>query len=198
MANALFVGSSPIEENSFIPTRKTSRANSTANNRRASQAESTAYSYVSPIVHAPFIAEAIAEARLSLAEGGIPIGCVLVRQGQVVARGHNRRIQRNSVILHAEIDCLEAAGRQTPAFYRECTLYTTLSPNAMSAGAIRFHGIPRVVIGNGKTYQGEGEALRANHVHVETLDSHECEELLVNYVRDNQALWEENIGIGPQ
>jgi cytosine/creatinine deaminase len=194
MANALFVGSSPIEENSVIPTRKTSRANSTTTYRRTSRGESTSFSHVAPIAHAPFIAEALAEAQLSLAEGGIPIGCVLVRQGQVVARGHNRRIQRNSVISHAEIDCLEAAGRQTPSFYRECTLYTTV----MSVGAIRFHGIPRIVIGNNKTYQGDEETLRTSHVQVDVLDSHECEDLLVNYVRDNKALWDENIGRSAQ
>lgn len=198
MANAIFVGASPIEENSFIATRKTSRANSNAAYRRTSQTESISLSHVAPIVHAPFIGEALVEARLSLAEGGIPTGCVLVRHGQVVARGHNRRIQRNSVVLHAEIDCLEAAGRQTPSFYRECTLYTTVAPNAMSAGAIRFHGIPRVVVGNNKTYHGDEETLRASHIQVDVLDSHECEELLVNYLKNNKALWEENIGHSEQ
>jgi cytosine deaminase len=195
MANALFVGSSPIEENSIVPTRKTSRANSTAIYRRTSTEGTVSLSHVSPVVHAPFIAEAIAEARAGLAEGGIPIGCVLVRDGQVIARGHNRRIQRNSVILHAEMDCLESGGRQTAAFYKECTLYTTLSPCAMCSGAIRLYGIPRVVIGENKTFRGDETLLQTNNVQIDVLDSRECQELLANYIKDNHSIWYEDIGL---
>ena len=193
MANALFAGSSPVEEHSIVPTRKTSRANSASFFRRATREGSTSFSYVPATAHLPFLTEAIAEARAGLAEGGIPIGCVLVRNGEIVGRGHNRRIQRNSVILHAEMDCLEAAGRQTPAFYRECTIYTTLSPCAMCSGAIRLYGIPRVVIGENKTFRGDESSLLASHIHIDVLDSTECQELLGNYIKENQAIWYEDI-----
>ena len=194
MANALFAGSSPVEESSIIPTRKSSRANSTSFFRRASREGSLTASYIPPTAHLPFLAEAIAEARAGLAEGGIPIGCVLVRNGEVIARGHNRRIQRNSTIFHAEMDCLEAAGRQTAAFYRECTIYTTLSPCAMCSGAIRLYGIPRVVIGENKTFRGDENLLHASHIHIDVLDSKECQELLGNFIKENPALWHEDIG----
>ncbi|CAF0754283.1 unnamed protein product [Adineta steineri] len=188
MANALFAGSSPLEESSIIPTRKTSRANSTLASRHLST------SHVSPVVHAPFMTEALAEARAGLNEGGIPIGCVLVRNGEIIARGHNRRIQRSSVILHAEMDCLESAGRQTAAFYKECTIYTTLSPCAMCSGAIRLYGIPRVVIGENKTFVGDETLLQANHVHIDVLDSKECYDLLQDYITKNHSTWYEDIG----
>jgi cytosine deaminase len=155
---------------------------------------STTHFHVSPLVHAPFLNEAIAEARAGLAEGGIPIGSVLVRNNQIIGRGHNRRIQRSSVILHAEMDCLEVAGRQTAAFYKECTIYTTLSPCSMCSGAIRLYGIPRVVIGENKTFRGDEDLLRANNVHLEVLDSKECEELLGNYIKENHSTWYEDIG----
>lgn len=193
MANALFAGSSPVEEHSIVPTRKSSRASSMSIFRRGSREGSTSFSYVPATAHLPFLAEAIAEARTGLSEGGIPIGCVLVRNGEIVARGHNRRIQRNSVILHAEMDCLEAGGRQTPAFYRECTIYTTLSPCAMCSGAIRLYGIPRVVIGENKNFRGDESLLHANHIHIDVLDSKECQELLANYIKENQATWYEDI-----
>jgi len=179
MANALFGGSSFIEEHSIVPTRE----------------GTIALSHISPAVHAPFMKEALAEARAGLAEGGIPIGCVLVRNGQVIARGHNRRIQRNSVILHAEMDCLESGGRQTAAFYKECTLYTTLSPCAMCSGTIRLYGIPRVVIGENKTFRGDEGILRANNIHIDILDSEECQELLENYIKQNHSIWYEDIGM---
>ncbi|CAF0860050.1 unnamed protein product [Adineta steineri] len=127
-------------------------------------------------------------------EGGIPIGCVLVRNGEIIARGHNRRIQRSSVILHAEMDCLESAGRQTAAFYKECTIYTTLSPCAMCSGAIRLYGIPRVVIGENKTFVGDETLLQANHVHIDVLDSKECYDLLQDYINKNHSTWYEDIG----
>lgn len=140
------------------------------------------------------MAEALAEARSGLAEGGVPIGCVLVRDGQVIGRGHNRRIQRNSVILHAEMDCLEAVGRQTAAFYKECTIYTTLSPCAMCSGAIRLYGIPRVVIGENKNFCGDETLLQAHNVQIDVLNSKECEELLATYITENTAIWYEDIG----
>jgi cytosine deaminase len=190
MANALFAGSSPIDEYSIVPTRKTSRANSTPSYRRPSREGTLS----SSLVHAPFMNEALAEARAGLAEGGIPIGCVLVRNGQVIARGHNRRIQRNSVILHAEMDCLESGGRQTAAFYKECTIYTTLSPCAMCSGAIRLYGIPRVVIGENKTFRGDEDLLRKNNIQIDVLDSKECQEILENYIKENHSTWYEDIG----
>lgn len=140
------------------------------------------------------MAEALAEARIGLAEGGVPIGCVLARGGQVIARGHNRRIQRNSVILHAEMDCLEAAGRQTAAFYKECTIYTTLSPCAMCSGAIRLYGIPRVVIGENKNFCGDETLLQAHNVQIDVLNSMECQELLATYITKNPSTWYEDIG----
>lgn len=194
MANALFSGSAFVDEHSIVPTRKTSRANSLAFYRRPSRERTISLSHVSPMVHAPFIAEALAEAHAGLAEGGIPIGSVLVRNGQVIARGHNRRIQRSSVILHAEMDCLEACGRQTAAFYKECTIYTTLSPCAMCSGAIRLYGIPRVVIGENKTFRGDEGLLRNSNISVDVLDSKDCQEILENYIKNNPTIWYEDIG----
>lgn len=141
-----------------------------------------------------FMAEAIREARDGLAEGGVPIGCVIVRNGQVVGRGHNRRIQRDSVILHAEMDCMENAGRQTPSFYNECTMYTTLSPCAMCSGAIRLYGIPRVVIGENRNFCGDEILLRENNVQVDVLHSIECQDLLADYIEKNRSTWYEDIG----
>lgn len=141
-----------------------------------------------------FMAEAIREARNGLAEGGIPIGCVIVRNGQVVARGHNRRIQRDSVILHAEMDCIENAGRQIPSFYGECTIYTTLSPCVMCSGAIRLYGISRVVIGENRNFCGDDILLAENNVKVDVLDSIECRELLADYIAKNRSTWYEDIG----
>ena len=150
------------------------------------------------LVNAPgdhlFMAEAIAEARSGLAEGGIPIGSVLVRHGKVVARGHNRRVQRQSAILHAEMDCLESIGRQPASFYRECVIYTTLSPCSMCSGCIRLYGIPRVVIGENKTFLGDEEILKASHIQVDVLDSQECRALMANFIQQFPALWHEDIG----
>ncbi|KAG4073228.1 hypothetical protein HA402_008574 [Bradysia odoriphaga] len=141
-----------------------------------------------------FMAEAIREARDGLAEGGVPIGCVIVRNGQVVARGHNRRIQRDSVILHAEMDCIENAGRQIPSFYKECTIYTTLSPCAMCSGAIRLYGISRVVIGENQNFRGDETLLKENGVQVVVLNSIECKDLLSDYIEKNRSTWYEDIG----
>ena len=141
-----------------------------------------------------FMAEAISEARIGLAEGGIPIGAVLVRNGQVVARGHNRRVQRKSAILHGEMDCLESIGRQPATFYRECTIYTTLSPCSMCSGCIRLYGIPRVVIGENKTFLGDEEILNANNIQVTVLDSAACVEIMSEFIAQHPTLWHEDIG----
>lgn len=142
----------------------------------------------------PFLRIAIEEARQGLAEGGIPIGSAVVHQGTVLGRGHNRRVQQGSVVLHAEMDALERAGRQPAAVYRECTLYTTLSPCAMCSGAILLYGIPRVFIGENRTFLGEEELLRSRGVDVQVLDDAECKEMMERFIRENPGLWNEDIG----
>jgi len=137
---------------------------------------------------------ALDEARLGLQEGGIPIGSVLVYQNRMLGRGHNRRQQAGSVVLHAEMDALERAGRQPAAVYRECTLYTTLSPCAMCSGARLLYGIPKVVIGENRTFMGEEELLRSRGVIIEVLQDPACERLLADFIRDHPALWNEDIG----
>jgi creatinine deaminase len=137
---------------------------------------------------------ALEEAREGLREGGIPIGSVLVHGDRPLGRGHNRRVQAGSVVLHAEMDALERAGRQPAAVYRECTLYTTLSPCAMCTGAILLYGIPRVVIGENRTFMGEEELLRSRGVAVEVLGDAACERLLAGFIRAHPALWDEDIG----
>lgn len=142
----------------------------------------------------PFLRIAIEEARQGLAEGGIPIGSAVVHQGTVLGRGHNRRVQQGSVVLHAEMDALERAGRQPAAVYRECTLYTTLSPCAMCSGAILLYGIPRVFIGENRTFLGEEELLRSRGVDVQVLDDAECKAMMERFIRENPGLWNEDIG----
>src|SRR5688500_10835673 len=137
---------------------------------------------------------ALDEARQGLREGGIPIGSVLVAGGQVIGRGHNRRVQAGSTVLHAEMDALERAGRRTAAVYRTSTLYTTLSPCAMCTGAALLYGLPRVVIGEHRTFMGEEELLRSRGVVVEVLNDPECERLLADFIREHPALWNEDIG----
>ncbi|HSF38570.1 MAG TPA: nucleoside deaminase [Thermoanaerobaculia bacterium] len=137
---------------------------------------------------------AIEEARKGLEEGGIPIGSVLVHGGVVLGQGHNRRVQQGSVVLHGEMDALERAGRQPASVYRECTLYTTLSPCAMCSGAILLYGIPRVVIGENRTFLGEEELLRGRGVEVQVLDDAECAELMARFIREHPGLWNEDIG----
>ena len=122
----------------------------------------------------PFLQAAIEEARQGLAEGGIPIGSVIVHGDKIIGRGHNRRVQKGSSILHGEMDALENAGRQSAAVYRECVLYTTLSPCSMCSGAILLYGIPRVIIGENKTFMGEEELLRSRGVAIEVVQSDEC------------------------
>jgi cytosine deaminase len=141
-----------------------------------------------------FMRAALDEARQGLREGGIPIGSVLVRDGRILGRGHNRRRQAGSVVLHAEMDALERAGRQPAAVYGDCTLYTTLSPCAMCSGATLLYGIPRVIVGENRTFRGEEDLLRGRGVVVEVLQDPECERLLAEFIRDNPALWAEDIG----
>jgi cytosine/creatinine deaminase len=141
-----------------------------------------------------FMQAALEEARLGLQEGGIPIGSVLVQDGRILGRGHNRRQQAGSVVLHAEMDALERAGRQPAAVYRECILYTTLSPCAMCSGAILLYGIPKVVIGENRTFMGEEALLRSRGVFVEVIQDAACERILADFIRDHPDLWNEDIG----
>jgi cytosine deaminase len=141
-----------------------------------------------------YLDAAIAEARKGLATGGIPIGAVLVIDGKVVGRGHNRRVQKDSAVLHAEIDCLENAGRLTAADYARSVLYSTLSPCDMCSGAILLYGIPRVVVGENRTFQGPEEYLRARGVELDIVDNAECVQLMRDFVRSNPELWNEDIG----
>ena len=142
----------------------------------------------------PFMQAALDEARQGLREGGIPIGSVLVAGGRILGRGHNRRVQAGSTVLHGEMDALERAGRRAAAAYRACTLYTTLSPCAMCTGAVLLYGIPRVIIGENRNFQGEEELLRSRGVAVEVLDDAECRRLLADFIREHPALWNEDIG----
>jgi creatinine deaminase len=143
----------------------------------------------------PFLAAAIAEARLGLREGGIPIGSILVQDGQILGRGHNRRVQRGSAILHGEMDALENAGRQPAAVYRESVLYTTLSPCSMCSGAILLYGIPKVIVGENQTFLGEEALLRERGVSVEVLQDEECIALMREFIALNPGLWNEDIGV---
>jgi len=142
-----------------------------------------------------FLQSAIEEARKGLEEGGIPIGSVLVHNEKIIGRGHNQRVQSGSVIHHAEMNCLENAGRQTAAVYRECALYTTLSPCPMCTGAILLYGIPHVVIGENTTFMGAEESLRAAHVRVEVLQNAECIAMMRDFIAINPVLWNEDIGV---
>ena len=142
-----------------------------------------------------FIAAAIHEAEAGKAEGGIPIGSVLVHQGRILGRGHNRRIQRGSATLHGEMDALENAGRQPAAVYRECTLYTTLSPCPMCTGAILLYGIPRVVVGENTTFMGEEDLLRSRGITVEVLQDAACIDMMSRFINAFPALWNEDIGV---
>ena len=144
-----------------------------------------------------FLANAIEEARKGLAEGGIPIGSVLVHDGKVIGRGHNQRVQRGSVIHHGEMNCLENAGRQTAAAYQRCTIYTTLSPCPMCTGAILLYGIPKVVIGENITFLGAEDSLRAAGVQVEVLQNAECIQMMREFIANNPQLWNEDIGVEP-
>jgi cytosine deaminase len=142
-----------------------------------------------------FLQATIEEARLGLAEGGIPIGSVIVHGDKIIGRGHNRRVQKDSSILHGEMDALENAGRQSAAIYRECVLYTTLSPCSMCSGAILLYGIRRVIIGENKTFMGEEELLRSRGVALEVVQSDECIRMMEEFIRKNPKLWNEDIGV---
>ncbi len=141
-----------------------------------------------------YLQAAIDEAKKGLAAGGIPIGSVLVLDGKVVGRGHNQRVQRGSPILHAEMDCLENAGRLSPAEYRRSTLYSTLSPCDMCSGTVLLYGIPRVVIGENRTFMGPEEYLRSRGVSLRVVDSPECVTMMADFARDHPELWNEDIG----
>jgi cytosine deaminase len=137
---------------------------------------------------------AIAEAEKGLEEGGIPIGSVLVHRGEIIGRGHNRRVQNGSVVLHAEMDALENAGRRPASVYSECTLYTTLSPCAMCSGAILLYRIPHVIVGENRTFVGEEDLLRARGVEIEVLQDPACNRLMSEFTQANPELWNEDIG----
>ena len=141
-----------------------------------------------------FMQAAIDEAQLGEREGGIPIGSVLVHRGRIIGRGHNRRVQRGSTVLHGEMDALENAGRQPAAVYRECVLYTTLSPCPMCSGAILLYGIPRIVVGENQTFVGDEALLRSRGVSVEVLQDATCVRLMSDFIRAHPALWNEDIG----
>jgi cytosine/creatinine deaminase len=141
-----------------------------------------------------FLEAAINEARKGYSEGGIPIGSVIVHNGKIIGSGHNKRVQKGSVVLHGEMDALENAGRQKAAIYRESVLYTTLSPCPMCSGTILLYGIPKVVIGENKTFMGEEELLRSRGVEVVVADSQECYDLMQEFISKNSELWNEDIG----
>lgn len=144
--------------------------------------------------HHVFMQAAIAEAQKGLKEGGIPIGCVLVFNGEIIGRGHNQRIQQGSPILHGEMDALENAKRQSPHIYQQCQLYTTLSPCAMCSGAIILYKIPHVIIGENKTFMGEETLLQNRGVKIEVLQDPNCIELMQRFIEQNPILWNEDIG----
>lgn len=142
-----------------------------------------------------FLNEAIKEAELGLSEGGIPIGSVIVYDNKIIGRGHNRRVQKSSAILHAEMDALENAGRLSSKIYRACTLYTTLSPCVMCSGAILLYGIKNIVIGENITFMGEEELLKARGVNITVLQDSTCIRLMKDFIKNNPTLWNEDIGM---
>lgn len=143
----------------------------------------------------PHLAAAIEEARKGLAEGGIPIGSVLVIDGAVVGRGHNRRVQQGSAVLHAEMDCLENAGRLKAADYQRATLYSTLSPCDMCSGAILLYKIPTVIVGENRSFRGPEDYVRSRGVDLQVVDSDECVQLMKNFMQSQPELWNEDIGV---
>jgi len=143
----------------------------------------------------PFLAAAIAEAEQGLREGGIPIGAVLVSENRIIGRGHNRRVQKGSAVLHGEMDALENAGRQAASVYRGATLYTTLSPCAMCSGAILLYAIPRVIIGENKTFEGEEALLKSRGVSLEVRQDARCIAMMTEFIRAHPELWNEDIGV---
>lgn len=142
-----------------------------------------------------YMKEALIEAEKGFSEGGIPIGSVIVHKGRIIGRGHNRRIQNGSAILHGEMDALENAGRLPATVYRECILYTTLSPCPMCSGAILLYGIPEIVIGENRTFMGEEELLKSRDVRIKVLDSIECKNLMDRFIKLKPEIWNEDIGV---
>jgi creatinine deaminase len=142
-----------------------------------------------------FLKAAIAEAKTGLKEGGIPIGSVIVHNGKIIGRGHNKRIQKGSVVLHGEMDAFENAGRQPASVYKECIIYTTLSPCPMCTGAILLYRIPKVIIGENKTFMGAEALLIQNGVDVTVVNDKECIEMMEEFIKANPALWNEDIGV---
>lgn len=142
----------------------------------------------------PFFNEALKETKKGLDEGGIPIGSVIVHNEKIIGRGHNRRIQQDSAILHGEMDALENAGRQPASVYKESVLYTTLSPCSMCTGAILLYGIPTVIIGENKTFLGAEELLKKNGFEVTVLNDQDCIDLMEKFIKENPELWNEDIG----
>ena len=142
-----------------------------------------------------FLAAAIEEATLGLAEGGIPIGAALVHRGVIIGRGHNRRVQQGSAVLHGEMDALERAGRQPASVYRESVMYTTLSPCAMCSGAVLLYGIPTVIVGENRTFLGEEHLLRSRGVSVTVLQDSTCIRMMTDFIQAHTQLWNEDIGV---
>lgn len=141
-----------------------------------------------------FLKAAIDEAGEGLKEGGIPIGSVIVHRGKIIGRGHNRRVQKNSAILHGEMDAFENAGRQKASVYENCVLYTTLSPCSMCSGAILLYKIPRVVVGENISYMGEEELLKSRGVIVDVLQDKTCVDMMKKFIKERPELWNEDIG----
>jgi len=144
--------------------------------------------------HLKFMKEAIKEAKKGLKEGGIPIGSVLVEEGKVIGRGHNLRVQKGSEILHAEMACIENAGRKNEKELKNCTLYSTLSPCEMCSGTIILYKISAVVIGENKTFEGPEEYMKKKGIEIINLDLKECKGMMADFIRDNKKLWNEDIG----
>ena len=142
-----------------------------------------------------FLSAAIEQARMGFVEGGIPIGSVLVIDDKIVGRGHNRRVQQGSAVLHAEIDAIENAGRLTAAQYQRATLYSTLSPCDMCSGAALLYKIPRIVVGENKTFQGPEEYLRSRGVHLTVINHQECIDLMRRFIEAHPEIWNEDIGV---
>jgi len=142
-----------------------------------------------------FLLAAIEEAEQGLKEGGIPIGAALVHRGRILGRGHNRRVQQGSAVLHGEMDALERAGRQPASVYRESVMYTTLSPCAMCTGAVLLYGIRRVVVGENLTFMGEEDLLRARGVQVEVVQDERCIAMMREFIATHPNLWNEDIGV---
>ena len=142
-----------------------------------------------------FLKAAYDEAQMGLQEGGIPIGSVIVHQGKIIGKGHNRRVQQGSTVLHGEMDALENAGRQPANVYRECTLYTTLSPCPMCSGAILLYGIPKVIVGENITFLGEETLLRDRGVEIEVVQDDSCVKMMKSFIADRAELWNEDIGV---